>query len=64
MSLQGIGAEILEIVDANGVLNATGPSPLTRFLRLKEQLDREVTTPVHETCCLKEETAQNFFALF
>jgi hypothetical protein len=42
VSLDGIGADILNIVDEHGVENATGPSPLKRKLSLKKKLDREV----------------------
>ena len=42
MSLDGIGRDILNIVDEFGIVNMTGPSPLTRRLSLKKKLDREV----------------------
>jgi hypothetical protein len=42
MSLDGIGKDILDIVDERGNVNMTGLSPLTRSLSLKKKLDREV----------------------
>jgi hypothetical protein len=42
MSLDGIGRDILNIVDEFGIVNMTGPSPLTRKLSLKKKLDSEV----------------------
>lgn len=42
MYLEGIGKDIFDIVDENGVTSATGPSLLTRSLVLKKPLDREV----------------------
>jgi hypothetical protein len=42
MSLDGSGRDILNIVDEFGIVNITGPSPLTRRLSLKKKLDREV----------------------
>ena len=44
MELDSIGKDILEIVDEFDVVNASGPSPLTRRLSLKKKLDREVCT--------------------
>ncbi|CAB3981014.1 protocadherin Fat 4-like, partial, partial [Paramuricea clavata] len=41
MSLDGIGIDILNIVDEFGIVNMTGPSPLRRRLSLKKKLDRE-----------------------
>jgi hypothetical protein len=41
MSLDGIGRDILNIVDEFGIVNMTGPSPLTRRLSLKKKLDSE-----------------------
>ncbi|CAB4035699.1 Protocadherin-like wing polarity stan, partial [Paramuricea clavata] len=41
MSLDGIGKDILNIVDERGDVNMTGLSPLTRRLSLKKKLDRE-----------------------
>ena len=42
MYLDGIGEDILKIVDEFGVENTTGRSPLKRKLALKKVLDREV----------------------
>ena len=41
--LDAIGNELFEIVNDLGDVDATGPSPLTRHLSLKNMLDREVS---------------------
>ena len=42
MGLDAVGQDLFEIVDQYGNENVTGLSPLTRLLRLKKELDREV----------------------